>query len=43
MPAYYIGEHTVSDFALFDDYLAKAMPLAFVSCSGSLIWQNTKS
>jgi uncharacterized protein (DUF1330 family) len=27
MPAYYIGEHIVSDFTLFDAYLAKAMPM----------------
>ena len=25
MPAYYIGEHKISNFALFDDYLAKVM------------------
>jgi uncharacterized protein (DUF1330 family) len=27
MPAYYIGEHLVSDFALFDTYLAKVVPM----------------
>ena len=27
MPAYYIGEHKISNFALFDDYLAKVMPM----------------
>ena len=27
MPAYYIGEHIVSDFALFDAYLAKVVPM----------------
>jgi uncharacterized protein (DUF1330 family) len=27
MPAYYIGEHIVSDFALFDDYLTKVVPM----------------
>jgi uncharacterized protein (DUF1330 family) len=27
MPAYYIGEHIVSDFTLFDAYLANAMPM----------------
>jgi uncharacterized protein (DUF1330 family) len=27
MPAYYIGEHMVSDFALFDDFLAKVVPM----------------
>jgi hypothetical protein len=27
MPAYYIGEHIVSDFALFNAYLSKAMPM----------------
>jgi hypothetical protein len=26
MPAYYIGEHIVSDVALFDDFLAKVVP-----------------
>ena len=27
MPAYYIGEHIVSDFRLFDAYLAKVVPM----------------
>jgi uncharacterized protein (DUF1330 family) len=27
MPAYYIGEHIVSDFTLFDAYLVKAVPM----------------
>src|SRR5690242_14859975 len=27
MPAYYIGEHRISDVALFDDYLAKVVPM----------------
>jgi uncharacterized protein (DUF1330 family) len=27
MPAYYIGEHIVSDFSLFDGYLAKVVPM----------------
>ena len=27
MPAYYIGEHIVSDFTLFDAYLAKVVPM----------------
>jgi uncharacterized protein (DUF1330 family) len=27
MPAYYIGEHKISNVALFDDYLAKVMPM----------------
>jgi uncharacterized protein (DUF1330 family) len=27
MPAYYIGEHKISDAALFDDYLAKVVPM----------------
>jgi uncharacterized protein (DUF1330 family) len=27
MPAYYISEHIVSDSALFDDYLAKVVPM----------------
>jgi hypothetical protein len=27
VPAYYIGEHIVSDFTLFDAYLAKAVPM----------------
>ncbi len=27
MPAYYIGEHIVSDFMLFDAYLAKVVPM----------------
>ncbi|HUN48343.1 MAG TPA: DUF1330 domain-containing protein [Stellaceae bacterium] len=27
MAAYYIGEHIVSDFALFDAYLAKVVPM----------------
>ena len=27
MPAYYIGEHKVSNFALFDDYLEKVVPM----------------
>jgi uncharacterized protein (DUF1330 family) len=27
MPAYYIGEQMVSDFALFDDFLAKVVPM----------------
>ena len=27
MPAYYIGEHLVSDFASFDAYLAKVVPM----------------
>ena len=27
MPAYYIGEHKISNFALFDDYLAKVVPM----------------
>ena len=27
MPAYYIGEHIVSDFTLFNAYLSKAMPM----------------
>ena len=27
MPAYYIGEHIVSDIALFDAYLAKVVPM----------------
>jgi len=27
MPAYYIGEHKISNVALFDDYLAKVVPM----------------
>jgi uncharacterized protein (DUF1330 family) len=27
MPAYYIGEHKISNVALFDDYLAKVLPM----------------
>jgi uncharacterized protein (DUF1330 family) len=27
LPAYYIGEHIVSDFTLFDAYLAKVVPM----------------
>ena len=27
MPAYYIGEHKISNAALFDDYLAKVVPM----------------
>ena len=27
MPAYYIGEHKISNVALFDDYLAKVAPM----------------
>ena len=27
MPAYYIGEHKISNAALFDDYLAKVLPM----------------
>ena len=27
MPAYYIGEHLISNVALFDDYLAKVVPM----------------
>ena len=27
MPAYYIGEHKISDVALFDDYLAKVVSM----------------
>jgi uncharacterized protein (DUF1330 family) len=27
MPVYYISEHMVSDFALFDDYLANVLPM----------------
>jgi uncharacterized protein (DUF1330 family) len=27
MPAYYIGEHMVSDFTLFDAYLTKVVPM----------------
>ena len=27
MPAYYIGEHKISDAALFDEYLAKVVPM----------------
>jgi uncharacterized protein (DUF1330 family) len=27
MPAYYIGEHIVSDFSVFDAYLAKVVPM----------------
>jgi uncharacterized protein (DUF1330 family) len=27
MPAYYIGEHKIFNVALFDDYLAKVVPM----------------
>ena len=27
MPAYYIGEHKISDAALFEDYLSKVVPM----------------
>ena len=27
MPAYYIGEHKIHNVALFDDYLAKVVPM----------------
>jgi uncharacterized protein (DUF1330 family) len=27
MPAYYIGEHIVSDFTVFEAYLAKVVPM----------------
>jgi uncharacterized protein (DUF1330 family) len=27
MPAYYIGEHIVSNFAVFDEYLSKVVPM----------------
>ena len=27
MPAYYIGEHIVFNFAVFDEYLAKVVPI----------------
>src|ERR1700724_2457250 len=27
MPSYYIGEHIISNVALFDDYLAKVVPM----------------
>jgi len=27
MPAYYIGEHKISNLALFDDYLAEVVPM----------------
>jgi uncharacterized protein (DUF1330 family) len=27
MPAYYIGEHLITDAAVFDEYLAKVMPM----------------
>jgi len=27
MPAYYIGEHKISNVALFDNYLAKVVPM----------------
>jgi uncharacterized protein (DUF1330 family) len=27
MPAYYVREHIVSNFTLFDDYLAKVVPM----------------
>jgi uncharacterized protein (DUF1330 family) len=27
MPAYYIGEHEISDAALFDDYLRQVIPM----------------
>jgi hypothetical protein len=27
MPAYYIGEHKISNVALFDDYLTKVVPM----------------
>lgn len=27
MPAYYIGEHKIADFAKFDEYLQKTIPM----------------
>jgi len=27
MPAYYVGEHIVSNFAVFDEYLSKVVPM----------------
>jgi uncharacterized protein (DUF1330 family) len=27
MPAYYIGEHKITDAAVFEEYLAKVMPM----------------
>jgi len=27
MPAYYIGEHAITDAAVFDEYLALVMPM----------------
>ena len=27
MPAYYIGEHKITDFAKFDQYLKKTIPI----------------
>ena len=27
MPAYYIGEHKISDAALFEDYMSKVVPM----------------
>jgi uncharacterized protein (DUF1330 family) len=43
MPAYYIGERIVFNFAVFDEYLAKVMPMIERFGGRYLGWARTKS